>query len=293
MAFAIALQDPSRLSLACHSKWHNLLRAAARGMETPELISVDLGYISRNKGGYLEFGNLPTISRDAVILSIRGDARDYYAARRIFAGSPVRMNGWLSFVAKRSSLIDFPFAKGWFPIRNRYRAWASLAKVPWPPIESYYSQKQPCRTPFSIGIHVGAQWRARQFPDVAKLVKLLEKNAEVRIIAGPADPLPDGICDADVRRPVNGDLVDTLTSCSYIITNDSGPMHLASFLRCRTLVVTRQAAIREWLPPTAIAVESPYSPKGYRPNAAHLSDTVSSGWPSPETVVGCLAKLAC
>jgi hypothetical protein len=285
MALAIALQDPTRLSLACNTKWHELLRCATQGMDMPELIGVDLGYISRNKEGYLKYGDLPKIFKDATVLSIRGDIRDYYAAKRMFPGSRILANGWLPFLAKRFALVDIPFASGWLPVRNRYKAWASLSNVEWSGVEHYYQQKRPITTPRTIAIHVGAQWRSRQYPHVAELVELLMKSSRVQIIAGPGDLLPDGISENDISRPANTNLVNTLKMSSHVIANDSGPMHLAALLRCRTIVVTRQAAIREWLPPTVTAVTSKYAPKGYKPNAVHLSDVISSGWPSPDEVI--------
>jgi hypothetical protein len=251
----------------------------------PELISADLGYISRNKVGYLKFGDLSKVYVDATVLSIRGDVRDYYAARRMFPDSRIRANGWIPFLAKRSALIDIPFAKGWVPLRNRYKAWASLANIKWSGLEHYYQQKRPMPNPRTITIHIGAQWRSKQFPYVAELVELLEKTSQVKIIAGPLDPLPDGISENDISRLVNRDLVNTFMSSSHVIVNDSGPMHLAALLRCRTLVISRHVAIQEWLPPTVVAVESKYSPLGYGQSTEYLSDTISTGWPSPDEVI--------
>ncbi len=283
IVLAIALQAPHRLSIACSSKWHELIRSLTQGMVAPELISVDLGYVSRNKNGSFKFKDLPTIPKDDMVLSIRGDARDYYAARTMFPNSRILMRGWLPFIAKRVPLFDFPFANGWLPIRNCYRAWASLANVEWSDVERYYEQKRPIEGPPLIVVHVGAQWRSRQFPHVATLVDLLKRSYDVQIVAGPGDPVPCGVNESDVRRLVNGELADMFRSSSYVITNDSGPMHLAALLRCRLMVVSRQAAIREWIPPTAIAVESEHSPKGYR--SAPLSDSIAAGWPSPYEVL--------
>lgn len=285
MAFAITLQDPTRLSLACNSKWHDLLRCAAQGMNMPELISVDTGYISRNKDGHLKFGNLPKNFVNTTVLSIRGDVRDYYAAKKMFPNSRIRANGWLSFLAKRSSLIDLPYARGWMPVRNRYKAWAALANIEWSDVEYYYRKKRPISNSRTVSIHVGAQWRSKQYPYVAELVELLKKTSRVKIIAGPGDPLPNDISENDIYRLVNSDLVNAFMSSSHVIANDSGPMHLAALLRCRTLVTSRQVAIQEWLPPTVSSIESEYSPLGYAQSAEYLSDTISTGWPFPDKVI--------
>jgi hypothetical protein len=290
IVLAIALQAPHRLSIACSSKWHELIRSVTEGMVAPELISTDLGYVTRNKNRSFKFKDLPTIPTNDTVLSIRGDARDYYAARTMFPNSRIVVRGWLPFIAKRVPLFDIPFANEWFPIRNCYRAWASLAKVEWSDVARFYEKKQPIEGDPLVVVHVGAQWRSRQFPDVARLVDLLKKSYNVQIVAGPGDPVPYGVDESDVLRLVNGELADMFRSSSYVITNDSGPMHLAALLRCRIMVVTRQAAIREWLPPTAIAVESQYSPKGYR--SAPLSDSIASGWPTADEVLEQFEKCA-
>ncbi len=51
IAAAIALQDPTRLALACNSRWHVLLRAAMEGIAAPELITADLKYVDRGRTG--------------------------------------------------------------------------------------------------------------------------------------------------------------------------------------------------------------------------------------------------
>jgi hypothetical protein len=285
IAFSIALQDPAHLSVACNSKWHKLLLSAAHGRVAPELLSVDLGYISRNKGGFFQFGELRRMPGNFIVLSIRGDARDYFAARKMFPQSRIRMNGWLPFLATRLAFFDIPFANGWLPVRNRYRAWASITDVKWSNIVQFYQQKRPMENGRSILIHVGAQWRSKQFPNVAQLVALLQKTSHLQIVAGLSDPLPDGIGEESVCRLVDSDLVDAFNSSTHAIVNDSGPMHLAALLHCRTLVITRQAAISVWLPPTVLAIGSKEAPSGYRASAPYNSDVVSNGWPSPNEIL--------
>jgi hypothetical protein len=283
VALAIAMQDPERLVLACHSRWHDLLRSAAEGMRMPEMIAVDLGYVSREKADHHSVGEIPAWVDNASVLSIRGDVRDYFAAKRIFPKSRIHMAGWFSFLAKRIPVLDIPFALQWLPIRNRYKAWASISNVRWNDVEAFYRQKAPPPNPPTIAVHVGAQWRSRQFPHFVELVKTLRKSLQVRVIAGERDLLPDGMGEKDVDRLVNRDLVEAFRHSSHVIANDSGPMHLAAFLRSRTIVISHKAAIREWLPPTAVAVESALAPKGYR--ADKLSDEVSKGWPAVSKIV--------
>jgi Glycosyltransferase family 9 (heptosyltransferase) len=289
VALATAIQDPDRLCVACHSRWHNILRSAAHGLRMPELLTVDLGYVSRNKSDDFNIGTLPEWIDTATILSIRGDIRDYLAAKKIFPRSRILMTGWFSFFAKRVPILDIPFAHGWLSIRNRYQAWASLANVSWSSVENFYREKLPAPGVPTMAVHVGAQWRSRQFPYFAELVAALRQSFPVKVIAGANDPLPDGMDETDVSRLVNQDLVEALKSSTYVIANDSGPMHLAAFVRSRTIVISRKAAIREWLPPTVVAVESVFAPRGYRSD--RLSDSVSSGWPPVSEIVNLFEAL--
>jgi hypothetical protein len=286
IAAAIALQDPTRLILACNSRWHLLVRAAAEGITTPELIAANLEYVNRSRTGRWNFGSLPVLSTSATnTATIRGDIRDYLAARKLFPNASIHTSGWLAFAARRSAVLDLPYANGWRPIRNRYRAWAAIASVPWQQVENFYTQKLPTPPTPLITIHIGAQWRSRQYPHVAKLADLLTKTHPIQIVAAPGDPLPDGISETSIRRLIDHDLVDALRASSHVIVNDSGPMHLAAILRCRTHPITRMSAINEWLPPATIPIEANDAPKGYRPHRSYMSDSVAEGWPSPEEIL--------
>ncbi|MGH9615360.1 MAG: glycosyltransferase family 9 protein [Acidobacteriaceae bacterium] len=283
IAFATALQDPERIALACSSRWHNILRCAASGMAVPTLIPVDLGYVMRNKQKKPQQALPKHLVGDATVLSIRGDIRDYRAARTLFPDSKIRMNGWVPFLAKRFAVVDYGFARGWFPVRNRYKAWAELADVGWERIENFYGRQRASNVP-SIAIHVGATWRSKQFPQVAELVRSLQDTCEVRIIAGPGDPLPEGVFESDVSRLVDTDLVNALASSTHVVANDSGPMHLAALLRCRTFVIYNASAM--WLPPATVSIEPSSPVRGYKSRS--LSDEVLSGWPSTQQVVSSL-----
>jgi hypothetical protein len=144
IAAAIALQDPTRVALACNSRWHSLLRAATEGTITHELITADLDYINRSRKGRWDSGPLTPISTSATqVATIRGDIRDYRAAKKLFPNATIHASGWLPFAARRSALLDLPYAKGWLPIRNRYRAWAQIASIPFERVEHFYEQKPP------------------------------------------------------------------------------------------------------------------------------------------------------
>jgi hypothetical protein len=282
IAFATALQDPDRITLACNSRWHPILRCAAQGQKQPALIPVDLGYVSRKKHAIAPQKPTHFVDERTVILSIRGDLRDLRAAKALFPGRRIKINGWIPFLAKRSALIDIPFRKTWLPVRNRYRAWAELANIEWHRILDFYRRRRSSQ-PARVAVHVGAQWKSKQYPHAAELIKRLQQACDVRVIAAPNDPLPPGLRQCDVLRLIDGQLVHELVSCTHVIANDSGPMHLSALLRCQTIALSNHAAMSEWLPPEVIALQSPNSPRGF--HAARLSDRVLPNWPDPQQVV--------
>jgi hypothetical protein len=286
IATAIALQDPTRLALACNSRWHTLIHAAAEGTSTPELIAANLQYVNRARTGRWGFGSLHAISTSATqVATIRGDIRDYLAAKKLFPSASIRSTGWLAFAARRSTLLNAPYAKGRLPIRNRYRAWAAIASVPWRQVEHFYQQKLPQPSTPLVTIHIGAQWRSKQYPHVANLANILTRICQTQIVAGPGDQLPAGIAETQVRRLIDQELVDAFRASSHVIVNDSGPMHLAAILRCCTWPLTRMSAIEEWIPPATIPIKSKFAPRGYRPHPSYMSDTTVDGWPSPEDIL--------
>jgi hypothetical protein len=288
IALAIALQAPGHITLACNTRWHPLIRAAAEatGTTCPELLPANLDYTSRTRTGRFDFGSLAPIATSASsVATIRGDIRDCLAAKKLFPHASIHTSGWLVFAARRAALLDLPYAKGWLPIRNRYRAWATLASIPWPQIETFYNQRaQSSRTPL-ITIHIGAQWHSRQYPHTAKLAALLSQTTPIQIIGGPNDPLPTGISEDDILRLTDQRLIDAFRASSLVLVNDSGPMHLAALLRCRTYPLTRISAIAEWLPPATTPIEATSAPRGYRPHPAYKSDSAVEGWPSPQEIL--------
>ena len=86
-------------------------------------------------------------------------------------------------------------------------------------------------------------------------------------------------------EPEDQKLIDAFRASSLVLVNDSGPMHLAALLRCRTHPITRISAIAEWLPPATTPVEGKSTPRGYRPHPAYMSDSAVEGWPSPQEII--------
>lgn len=293
IAFAIALQRPDGLSVACQSRWHPLLRAEAsvQALACPQLISVDLSYTGREKRVDSQVG-VPGVEADGrKVLSIRGDIRDYRFARQMFPNASIKMCGWVPFAAKRSRIVDWPFAKGILPVLNRYHAWARLAAVPWNYVLRFYSAREAFTGSAFIVIHAGAQWRSKQFPHVAELAALLRQHATVEIAVGTGDPLPPGIDEDQVVRLANEALIERLSLATHVVANDSGPMHVAAMLRRRTVCVTNHSAMQEWLAPEVVLLAANGN-KGHRATEVKPSDRVFPGWPTAEDVAKQVLALA-
>ena len=295
IAASVARLAPDSIILACNSRWHEALTLASAG--SLNLLPLDLPYVWRTGKRHGSLGDAAFLgSRFSAaqlgaleVVSIRGDLRDWFAARRIFAAASCRFTGWRPFLARKLSWFDRPYALGTLPVRNRYRAWAEAAGLPFSAVEQGYAVRTGQRRDGPIVIHLGAQWRSKQYPQVAQLARLLRGSGlKVQMLAGPDDPLPPGISADVVQRPRWPELVERLKSASQVIANDSGPMHLAAFLGCRTIALSRCSNIAEWLPPGVTALSSPSAPRGYRPIPGYWSDAVLPGWPAPDEIATCL-----
>lgn len=293
LAASVLREKPEFSALGCHARWHALLKAALPELNDRQLLTVDLPYTTRMRSGRLDLATssadaLPEYCRDIKeVLSIRTDPRDFVAARKIFPNAEIRMSGWIAFVAHYNALVDFPFASGWLRVRNRYRAWAEAAGVPFDQLEAAYRSRQ-ARAPRNgrIAIHVGAQWRSKQYPHVAEMTEILRrKGYTVVVLAGPSDALPERLPRSTVVRVTDASLVDEFRIAEQVVTNDSGPMHLAALMGCRTFAIVGISNIEEWLPPATRYIASDAMPRGYRPHQLYMSDNVVPGWPAAADVV--------
>src|SRR6185437_10833179 len=98
IATAIALQAPERLALACNTRWQTLIRLATPPDSCAlDLIAADLAYVNRDRKSPFSLGQLPEYTEIQSVLSIRGDLRDYVAAKRIFPKASVQVSGWAPF----------------------------------------------------------------------------------------------------------------------------------------------------------------------------------------------------
>jgi len=288
--------------LACASRWHPVITAAMEveaSAEPPplELWAVDLPYAGPYGRGPLDFDSAAPVKapphagaaeQELRVLSIRGDPRDYWAARRLLKGHQVEFSGWSPFLCRRLWLLDTPFREGWLPVRNRYQAWASLVHLQRDGLGVGLPAPRTVAGSRAV-LHVGAQWRSKQYPWPAALHRcLVDAGLEARLVAGPGDPLPDGVEEAAVARLADRALVHRLSEADLVIVNDSGPMHLAAFLGRPTVVLALVANIDEWLPPGVSAVRGAGMPRGYGTMRHYATHRILPGWPSPQDVVSAL-----
>jgi hypothetical protein len=274
IAAAVAREVPDAV-LACKPQWQSLLAPA-------QFLTVELPYTTRHRRSIGDMKNAtPVLTETCEVLNIRGDVRDWFAARRLFPRGRRRFNGWLQFAPHYVGLLDWKLR----PVRNRYQTWANLAGVPFAQLEASYRQRQATAPRNGrIVIHTGAGRRSKQYPLVAELAALLRQHGfEPVMLTGPADAALAG-----AERVSDAPLVDAFRAAEWVIANDSGPMHLAAFLGCRTVAVARVTNIHEWLPPAARFVASPLMPRGYRRDRRYNSDAVLTGWPPPEEVVAAI-----
>jgi hypothetical protein len=297
IAASAVRENPSELILSCNPKWHSLIQGASTTL--PKIISTQSPYTER--GGdksLMQFLKQIIPSSDHSInevLSVRGDFRDLMTIFYTYPRIKIRMNGWSSFIARQIPMLNWFFSSGLFKVENRYDRWEKLCGLPKGVIAQTYQTLRDQRSlptqGEKIAIHLGAQWKSRQYPFVQELKKTLQSQGfSVQLIAGPNDTLPRGITEDEVMRPIGNELISELNTANWAITNDSGPMHLAAFMGLRTITVALISNITEWLPPGAIAVSSKKMPKGYKPLPEYVSDIECSGWPEPKEIIAKLIQ---
>jgi hypothetical protein len=289
-ASALALR-PGDYVLVCQEKWHPIILEALPTAAASDLIAIRASYEAKNGSGLGCI--IDPRCRDlngSDVFSIRGDLRDYYLARTIFGKSKVRMRGWIPFLARKLPLFDLPFRHGLFQVKNRYRMWLDLLGIDPGELERLYAPR-PRPATGKAAIHVGAQWRSKQFPEVKRLAALLaERGLTVELLAGEGDPLPEGVAAEQVRVVMGQALVSRLKAYDFVVTNDSGPMHLAALLGVPTVAVGRSSNIDCWAPPPVLTVASEKMPKGYAPMRGYWSGQGVAGWPAPERIVARLVE---
>ncbi len=290
-------------TLCCDERYVELLKEGAlRRGAALAVLPVRLSYTSGKKRGAFGLGEqVPSYSDFDEVLTIRGDVRDWAAARRIFPRASVHASGFVQFVVRRLPPLEWTFRSVSLAVRNRYRAWAEISGLGADALErAYTARKESHRARLKsenvaprIGMHLGAQYRSRQYPGVLEVAKLAQNfGVEVEFWAGPGDSLPNGVVEEQVKRLFGSELLDALARVQAVLVNDSGPMHLAAWMGVPAVVVARISNIEEWRPPGVVAVCSAQMPTGYKPDPNYWSDEPVQGWPEAALVAKEL-KAAC
>ncbi len=271
------------VDLACRTQWHEIIHAAlARRGKTLQLISADPDFGIRSLESTGQNGKVSQQHVYSEVLSIRGDPRDYMAMRRDFPGAAITITGWSASLARRIKLFDLLWSQ-FLPPESRYVQWMDCI--------ASRSVKLPVSIPLpdkikSVGIHVGAQWRSKQYPHVAQLGSELQKmGLAVEILAGPGDPLPVGVYELNVERCTGRQMVERMAKFDLVITNDSGPMHVAYLAEIPFISLFGTANAAEWAPIGARYLAASFMPSGYKSLSCYGSDLVLSGWPPPNDII--------
>jgi hypothetical protein len=295
IAASVLAVRPGDFVLVCQKKWHEIILGAIESVDASDLFGVATSYESKHDKAWMKYSVDPGAYQfdGSPVYSIRGDVRDYFVAKRIFRKSAVHMSGWVSFVARKIPLIDLPYRYGLLGVKNRYEMWMNLLGLDFGELKDYYATELSNRknSTGTVGIHIGAQWRSKQFPHVRKLAELIkERGKNVHILAGRNDPLPDGVPHSAIKFLMGKELVDELKTIDFVVTNDSGPMHLAALLGIHTVAVGAVSNIEFWAPPSVHIVCGDNIPRGYAPISSYWSDDVAEGWPSPEQIAALLGN---
>lgn len=170
---------------------------------------------------------------------------------------------------RRSLLLSDPLPRSWLQDRHRSIVYAelvagrSLDAVPAPRLPrsaatdaEWARLRGDAGTGPVVGVFPGSnaasrRWDADRFAAVAD--RLARDGARVHVFGAPAE--------AEVTRSVAGTraidfggrtslpvLASALAECDILLTNDSGPMHLAAAVGTRTLVVSGPADTQETAP---------------------------------------------
>lgn len=285
IAASVLKLSPDRFILACASRYHVLIRSFFPVASAVTLMPLDLSYTSDHAHRF-QIGELAAQSLDRhEILSIRGDPRDYWSARKLFPKADISMTGWSGFMARRIKPLNWPFALGLLPVKNRYRLWAQIAGIDFKGVEAAYDA--PTYEPAShrkVAIYVGARYFSRQYPHVSQLATLLRaQGVEVDFFANQK-------AEAD-NLQLKAQLIDetsvapTLRKYGTLITNDTAYLHVGPFLGLKTFVVSRISNIAEWLPPRASPIVAKDSPRGYAAHPGYNFHAPVGGWPTADEVV--------
>lgn len=276
---------PENLAIACAQKYYSVLKNIVPTIMPSQMILISADHTD-GKGNKFKFSAPIQIFNDDVeVLSIRGDVRDLILAKRTFPAAKIRFYGWVAFFARRSAMANALVLLLRYPVKNRYEYWAETAGVPFDAIKSSYlsQQNRGVRNETQIGVYIGARYPSKYYPHYRQLILDLQRDgykvAPVAFSREEAD-----YYDFPVEVMKSDELIEFMKCCRYVISGDTGPMHLAAFLGCKTFVIGHISNIKEWLPPLAGAISSSTCPVGYRPRPEYETSAAVPGWPEASEV---------
>ena len=214
--------------------WPEMLRSIRRLREQNFDLVIDLQCLARS-------GAFAWLARGKFLVGldeVREGARGFYdiAVRRASFHTHA-VDWYLSVLPQLGVPVHNNFA--WLPERPRV---AAAVKRKWPGAFVFKTQSA-IRNPQLIALQPGARWQTKRWPagNLAELVRLTVKNfpATRFAILGDAGDKPPGeiISRAAPEQCLNlcgetslPEMVEWLRLCDLMVTNDTGPMHVAAAL---------------------------------------------------------------
>jgi hypothetical protein len=223
------------------------------------------------------------------VFSARGDPRDYIAAKKLFPNAKRHFSGWTVFGASNSSLLNLPWSLGLCRIKSRYELWAKNLGVPFGEVQNFYSPKLLSAAPKKVGVHLGAQWKVRQYPYMREVCAMLrQRGIELNVFIGPGDTVtPDEAADLKPQILRGTELVDAFKNMDLVLVNDSGPAHLSQVLKIPTVVLFRISSPLVWALPATRVLHKELATTTYRKPKIYMTDDPVGGWPTPSSVFSC------
>ncbi|MDA1044816.1 MAG: hypothetical protein O3C57_06290, partial [Verrucomicrobia bacterium] len=220
----------------------------------------------------------------------RGDPRDYLRATKLYPGAKIHMSGWIPFLVWHMPFLDAPYRACRLQVMNRYDLWCRLLHIERGDLAQHFFQSDRVQIKkHKALIHVGAQWKSKQYPFVFALIEQLSAlGLDVQTVRGPGDSVPNGL--RAIEELKDDALVQAMRDSDLVITNDSGPLHLAALLGLPVFAISRVSNLAYWGPPGIFPICSASMPKGYAPPRAYFSDDPGSDWPSAQQVISIIRK---
>ena len=111
---------------------------------------------------------------------------------------------------------------------------------------------------------------------------------KVRVAMAPGESAPAGLVEVETLK--DDILVRVMRESDFVITNDSGPLHLAAILGRPVFAISRVSNLAYWGPPGIFPVAASTMPRGYAPPLDYYSDEPGRDWPSAKRVISVVQK---